>query len=482
MKQVLSDHKPFLKTILSGFVFILPNFVFAADIDGSQLSLFYTLPFVALLLAIALMPLLVPGFWHKNYGSVAMVLAACFLVPFAIQWGIGTAASAFAHALLAEYIPFVILLSALFCVSGGIYIKGDLRGSPKLNTGILALGGMLASIMGTTGAAMLLIRPLISANSERKHNTHIFVFFIFIVANIGGSLTPLGDPPLFLGFLKGVNFFWTAQYIWLETLILVVGLLMLFYFIETYWYKKEGIKPLTTSSDKKVRFAVEGWKLNAPLLLSVMGLVLMSGFWKAGEAFSLLGTPVLWPQLIRDVGLVIVILISLLFTSATVRYSNQFNWEPMKEVAKLFAGIFLTIIPVLAMLKAGLNGPFAPIIASVTDSNGQPIPIMYFWATGLLSGFLDNAPTYLVFFNLAGGDAGILMTTLAPTLAAISAGAVFMGALSYIGNAPNLMVKAIVENRGIRMPSFFGYVGWSFLILLPLLILITFVFTYVWSM
>ena len=452
----------------------LPQLALAADIDGRQLSALWGVPFAGILLSIALMPLLVPSFWHHHFGKVAAAWALAFLLPFAIMFGAGQAGVALVHVMLAEYIPFVILLTALFTVSGGIYIRGNLHGSPALNTAILAIGAVLASFMGTTGASMLLIRPLIRANDNRQHKAHVIVFFIFIVSNIGGSLTPLGDPPLFLGFLKGVEFFWTVRTLLPETLFMLGALLVIFYAFDSYYYhRREEIAPHDPTPDTPA-IGFDGGR-NFWLLAVIIGLVLLSGVWKSPVSFSIAGTEVGLPGLVRDLGLVAVVLASLKLTPASVHADNQFSWAPMQEVAKLFAGIFLTIIPVIAMLRAGVDGPFGAIIAAVTRPDGSPDPAAYFWATGLLSSFLDNAPTYLVFFNTAGGDPQVLMTTLAPTLAAISAGAVFMGANSYIGNAPNLMVKAIAEDRGVRMPSFFGYMLWSIGILVPLFVVVTWI-------
>ena len=365
-------------------------------------------------------------------------------------------------------------------MSGGIYVRGNLKGSPGLNTAILAIGAVLASFMGTTGASMLLIRPLLRANDNRRHQVHVVVFFIFIVSNAGGSLTPLGDPPLFLGFLKGVDFFWTVRHIFTETLFLVGVLLALFYAIDTWLLRKAGEAdlpdptPSIDASGRASRLGFDG-SVNFALLLAVVALVLMSGLWRTDAGLVLAGTHVGLPGLVRDAGLIVVALLSLRLTPRSVHQANEFGWGPMQEVAKLFAGIFLTIIPVIAMLKAGTGGPFGAIVGAVTRADGTPDPLMYFWATGLLSSFLDNAPTYLVFFNTAGGDAAQLMTTMASTLAAISAGAVFMGANTYIGNAPNLMVKAIAEERGVKMPSFFGYMAWSLGILVPLFVLMSFI-------
>ena len=457
-----------------GVALAAPALSQAATFDGASLSPLWGLPFAGILLSIALMPLLAPAFWHHHFGKVAAGWALAFLLPFAAVFGPGLAGAQVVHALLAEYIPFIVLLTALFTVAGGIHIRGNLHGSPALNTVLLAIGGVLASIMGTTGASMLLIRPLIRANDNRRHKAHVVVFFIFIVSNVGGSLTPLGDPPLFLGFLKGVEFFWTTWHLLPDTAFVMLCLLGIFFVLDRFYYRNEGVMPVDPTPDTRdVRF--EG-QVNFALLAVVLGLVLLSGLWKSPVVFDVAGTPVGLPGLVRDVGLVGVTLLSLALTKREVHEANQFGWGPMLEVAKLFAGIFLTIVPVIAMLRAGTAGPFGAVVAAVTRPDGQPEPAMYFWATGLLSSFLDNAPTYLVFFNTAGGDPATLMTTHAATLAAISAGAVFMGANSYIGNAPNLMVKAIAEDRGVRMPSFFGYMAWSGAVLLPLFVLVTFIF------
>ena len=451
----------------------LPTLAGAADFNGATLGVVWGLPFAGLLLSIAFMPLLAGSVWHHHFGKITAGWALALLVPFAITFGPAVMGANFVHALLAEYIPFIVLLTALFTAAGGIYVRGDLHGSPALNTGILAIGAVLASIIGTTGASMLLIRPLIRANENRKSMVHMVVFFIFIVSNAGGALTPIGDPPLFLGFLKGVDFFWTMRWIFPETLFLVGSLLVIFYAVDSWHYKREGVVRADPTPDEP-RLGLDGAINFLPLGLVVV-LVLMSGLWKPGISFDVFGTEVGLPQIVRDVSLFGVIALSLALTPKGVRALNQFSWAPMVEVAKLFAGIFLTMIPVLAMLRAGEAGAFAGVVRAVTGPEGQPVTWAYFWFSGVLSSFLDNAPTYLVFFNLAGGDPQVLMTTLAPTLAAISAGSVFMGANTYIGNAPNFMVKAIAEDRGVAMPSFFGYMAWSCTILLPLFVVMTFI-------
>lgn len=452
----------------------LPGLAHAAELNGAALGPWWGLPFAGVLLSIALVPLVSPAVWHHHYGKIAAGWALAFLLPFALVFGPAAAAAGFMHALVAEYIPFIVLVGSLYVVAGGIYLRGNLHGSPGLNTGLLAIGAVLASVMGTTGASMLLIRPLIRANDNRTNVAHVVVFFIFIVSNAGGSLTPLGDPPLFLGFLKGVDFFWTLQHIFPETLFLVGSLLVIFFLLDTWHYRREGVTRLDPTPDTP-SIGFDG-RINFMLLAGIVALVLMSGLWKSGIAFSVAGADVPWSSLLRDLGLVVLATVSLKLAPKAPREANQFNWAPIAEVAKLFAAIFLTIIPVIAMLRAGVNGPFGAVVSAVTGPDGQPIPAMYFWASGLLSSFLDNAPTYLVFFNTAGGDPQVLMTTLATTLAAVSAGSVFMGANSYIGNAPNLMVKAVAEDLGVRMPSFFGYVGWAVVVLVPLFVAMTWLF------
>ena len=467
------------RLFLSGlftFAFTLPALAAGADapaIDGRHLGLAWMIPFAGILLSIAILPLVAPSFWHHHFGKVSAAWAVMIIVPFAVIHGVPSAVYEVIHLLLLDYIPFIVLLTALFTVTGGIHIKGNLHGSPSMNTALLAIGTVLAGWMGTTGASMLLIRPMIRANDDRRHKIHVFVFFIFLVSNIGGALTPLGDPPLFLGFLKGVSFFWTTTHLFSEMLVCAIVLLAVFYALDSYWYRREGRPKRDPTPETPVR--IEGG-VNIILLGVIVGAVLASGTWKPGIHFTVFHVTLELQNIMRDLVLVAICFLSLKLTSRASRIDNGFSWGPMLEVAKLFAGIFITIAPALAILKAGKEGVMAPLVALVTGPDGQPNDIWYFWLTGILSSFLDNAPTYLVFFNLAGGDPNLLMGTLASTLAAISCGAVFMGANSYIGNAPNFMVKAVVEEAGIRMPSFFGYMAWSCVILLPLFVLLTVIF------
>jgi Na+/H+ antiporter NhaD/arsenite permease-like protein len=447
----------------------------APSIDGATLSVAWVIPFAGILLCIALMPLFTPTFWHHHFGKVSAFWALAFLVPAALAYGLPAAAYAVLHTLLLEYVPFIILLYALFTVAGGIYVRGNLRGTPRLNTALLATGTVTASLTGTTGACMLLIRPVLRANDHRRHNVHVVVFFIFLVGNIGGSLTPLGDPPLFLGFLKGVDFFWPTVHLAAPMLLCSVILLAAFYALDTYFYRREDHLPPQPDPTPESGLRIEG-KVNLLLLLAVVGVVLMSGVWKPGISWTVYHNEIELQNVARDVLLLGIAALSLALTPRACRAANDFNWGPILEVAKLFAAIFLTIIPAIAILRAGRDGALAGVVDLVTATDGQPINAMYFWMTGALSSFLDNAPTYLVFFNTAGGDPATLMGPLAGTLAAISAGAVFMGANTYIGNAPNFMVKAIAEQGGVKMPSFFGYMAWSGIFLLPLFALVTVVF------
>ena len=439
--------------------------------EGGDLSILWVVPFVGILLSIAIFPLVASDFWHHNFGKISAFWATLFILPFMFSQGWQITLYEVLHVGLLEYIPFIILLLALFTISGGVQLTGSLVGTPIINTAIILVGTLLASWMGTTGAAMLLIRPLLRANKERKYKVHIVVFFIFLVANIGGSLTPLGDPPLFLGFLKGVDFFWTTKAMFLPMLFMVISLLIIFYIYDTIQFKKEEPLPQVSSKEK---IGIKG-SFNLLLIFGVICSVLLSGFWKPNIEFTIYHVHVELQNIIRDILLLLLAYGSWKLTIKEIREANEYTWFPIQEVAKLFAGIFITIIPAIAILKAGTSGALAGIINSVSSDSG-PVNNMYFWLTGILSSFLDNAPTYLVFFNTAGGDPQVLMGELSQTLLAISAGAVFMGANTYIGNAPNFMVKSIAESSGIEMPSFFGYFLYSLIILFPLFGVISLLF------
>ena len=461
--------------LLAAILLVVPDAAHAAaGLDGATLRWPWALPFLGILLTIATGPLLFPRIWHRHYGKLAFAWATLAVVPIAALYDIPTALAAFAHAMLGEYLSFIVLLFALYVVAGGILVTGNLRGTPLVNTAILAFGTAIASVVGTTGAAMILIRPLLTANAARLHNVHVVVFFIFLVANVGGALTPLGDPPLFVGFLHGVDFFWAAQHLWRETALVAGLVLLIFVVLDVWFYRKDRLVTTVGETRPPLNLRVSGL-VNLVLIAAIIAAILGSAVWKPGVAFDVYGTRLELQNILRDAALVLIAVLSLVLTPNEHREANGFTWEPIGEVAILFAGIFICIVPVLAALNAGRNGPFAWLLDLVTDAGGAPRDAAYFWLTGVLSAFLDNAPTYLVFFELAGGDARALMGPLASTLKAISMGAVYMGALTYIGNAPNFMVYAIAVERGIKMPSFFGYMAWAAVVLLPVLALIAFV-------
>jgi Na+/H+ antiporter NhaD/arsenite permease-like protein len=451
--------------LFAAVLVFVPGAASAAGLDGAALHWVWAFPFAGILLSIALGPLLFKSFWHHHYGKFAFVWATLTLAPMAALYGADTALAALVHALLGDYLGFIAILFALYVVAGGILVIGSLRGTPLVNTSILAFGTLIASVVGTTGAAMILIRPLLRANAERFNNVHVVVFFIFLVGNIGGALSPLGDPPLFIGFLNGVDFFWPAKHLWLQTAFAAGCVLAVFVLIDTWFYFGDR-KIAPVDAAEHVPLKVRGI-VNLLLLVLIVAAVIDSALWKPGISFTVYGTILELQNVARDAVLIVAALLSLWLTPDEHREANGFSWEPILEVALLFAGIFVCAVPVLAMLGAGHDGAFAWLLGAVTSADGQPHQVAYFWLTGVLSAILDNAPTYLVFFKLAGGNATDLMGPLSGVLAAISMGAVYMGALTYIGNAPNFMIYAIATERGIRMPGFFGYLVWSVVILGP---------------
>ncbi len=473
----------------------LPTETFAAGGGGAQgnlgelLPLWSVIPFLGILLSIAVLPLVNLRWWHHNFGKVSAAWALIFAIPFLFAYR-GEAFYEIAHIYLADYFPFIILLWGLFTAGGGIVVRGSFAGTPAVNTLMLFIGTALASWMGTTGASIVLIRPVLRANAARKSKVHVVVFFIFLVSNIGGSLTPLGDPPLFLGFLHGVPFLWTMG-LFPEMAGISLALLAIFFVVDTIYYKREqGRLEAGGAGAEAVPFRVDGG-YNLLFLGGVMGAVLLSGIWNPHIELNLLGVDVALQNLVREALIVAMGLLSLKLTPRALRRANGFTWAPIKEVGYLFAGIFMTIVPALAILKAGESGSLAFVVRAANDEAS------YFWITGVLSSFLDNAPTYLTFFTSALGRLGLTEDTIrqalrmAPEawgtlgadpaqiarfvvfLKAISIGAVFMGANTYIGNAPNFMVKSIAEENGVPMPSFLGYMRYSVLILLPLFVILT---------
>jgi Na+/H+ antiporter NhaD/arsenite permease-like protein len=411
-----------------------------------------------MLLCIAVLPLAAPRFWERNRNKalVSLVLGA----PVALWIG-ALDLGALAHA-AHEYVAFIVLLGALYSISGGIVVRGTLAGTPGLNAVLLGLGAVLASLIGTTGASMVLVRPLLRANSVRRRNAHVFVFFIFVVSNAGGLLTPLGDPPLFLGFLRGVPFLWTLRL--LPVWLLVNGaLVVLFYMVDSTIFRREDVETPGDLDEVAVRHQVPihvAGKRNFAWLAGVVGVLLLAGNLRL-------------PPGAAEAGMLALAALSWLTTPRALHDENGFGFAPIVEVAALFAGIFATMVPALAVLSA--RGA----------SLGLSAEWHFFWASGLLSSFLDNAPTYLAFTSVASGllgtDASDLTQLVAhprgpALLAAVSAGAVLMGANTYVGNGPNFMVKAIAERAGVRMPSFFGYMAWALAVLVPLFVVVTFAF------
>jgi Na+/H+ antiporter NhaD/arsenite permease-like protein len=428
------------------------------------------IPFAGMLLSIALVPLAAGRFWERHHDKVALAwcVTAAVLMAGSVPAGrsFGALYGAKTAATLHDYVSFLILLGTLYIVTGGIHVSGDLKGTPGRNTGMLLLGSILANVIGTTGAAMLLVRPLIRANARRRSQAHVMVFFIFLVCNIGGVLSPIGDPPLFLGFLAGVPFFWTLKLFPLWSFCVIV-VLFAFYSIDETLVRREGLPDEEPGEPIRVQGGI-----NALVLLGVIGTIVLSGALHTGVGFSLFGlTEVRLEDLLRDFGQAGLAGVSLLVTPRAVRQENGFSYGPLREVGVLFIGIFVTMIPAVMVLNAR-GGEL-----------GLTSPLTYFWASGLLSSFLDNAPTYLTFLAAAQGQVGAAHASALTEsaagellLTAVSAGSVFMGANSYIGNGPNFMVKSVAERMGVRMPTFFGYMGWSCLILLPLFGLVTLIF------
>jgi Na+/H+ antiporter NhaD/arsenite permease-like protein len=429
----------------------------------------WALPFAGILASIALGPLLLPKIWHAHYGKIVLAWAALTVVPLALLRGPPAALSTVLYVMLSDYVSFILLLFALYTVAGGILLTGTIRTSPWTNLGIVALGTFMASLVGTTGASLILVRPLIRANESRRHNVHVVLFFILLAGNIGGALTPLGDPPLFVGFLHGVHFLWPLQNLWLQTAIVAALVLSIFLAVDLWLFRSEtAAQPPTRPEPLRLRGSI-----NFILFAAIVAAILGSATWKPGISFHVYTVNLELQNVLRDGALVLIALVSLLLTREEHRTANGFSWEPIREVAILFAGIFVAIAPVMAMLQAGPAGAFAFLLQAVTAHDGSPHEAAYFWLTGGLSAFLDNTPTYVVFFELAGGDPNQLMGPLAGTLASISMGAVYMGALTYIGNAPNLIVRSIAQERGISMPNFFAYMLWAGLVLVPLFALLT---------
>jgi len=428
-------------------------------------SLAWGLPFLGLLLTLAIAPLTAPRLWHAHYGKFVAVWALAFIAPDVAAEGAGASFTRLLDMALNTYVPFVLLLGALFVITGGVRIRGTPHGSPGVNTGLLALGTVAASLIGTPGASLLMLRPLVRANRHRAHAAHVYVFFIFLACNVGGALTPLGNPPLFIGYLRGVPFFWPVQHLWAPTLLLSAVLLAIFYVIDRYRNRRTAPAVLPELET----LGIDGG-INLLLLLGAALTMMLRTYYPVPGAVTVSGVTWSFNDIIADGLFVVLALLSLKLTKPVTRQENDFVWTPITEVAILFAAVFVTLVPLDAIARSGTAGPAAPLLTHMF-AGGTPNNTLFYLLPGSLSSVLDNVPAYLVFFGLAGGSAGLLTGKLALTLAAISAGASYFGALTYIGNAPNLMVKSVVESYGVKMPNFIAYIGWSAMCLLPPLLL-----------
>lgn len=460
-------YSPFF--LITLFISLTAN---ASSLDGTSLSFWWAVPFAGILLSLALMPIIAGHFWHNHFGKIAAGWTLITLGMISYHFGPGAALHEVLLTYLHEFIPFIIFILSLYVICGGIKIDITTKPTPYFNTTFLAITTFVSSWIGTTGAAMLFIRPFLHVNEHRPNKRHLVIFFIFLICNIGGSLTAVGDPPLFLGFLNGIDFFWPTTHLFGPFLTVTIPLLIIFYFFDKYAFKKAGVNAdILNNKEKDDRFIIRlGGRRNLLLLFSAIAVIILSGILKSKEGFYVGGVFLSYPNVARDIILLLLTYVSLQYGNKRVRSENHFTWGPFMEVFKVFAAIFITAAPVIAILKAGEQGAFVGLVKLVNTGDGFHNGL-YYWFTGGLSAFLDNAPTYLVFFNLAGGNPTDLMGPLSHTLIAISCGSVFMGALTYIGNAPNFMVKAIAEQNSIAMPSFFGYMVWSILILVPLFIL-----------
>ncbi len=429
-------------------------------------------PYLALMLCLAILPVLTPKIWHRYENPILAGISIWTVIILYLYFGTEKAIYEFFHMIFHEYIAFMAIIFSLFVVSSGILVRFHIANSLKNNLYILLCGSILANFIGTTGASMVLIRPFLELNKNKAYKTHLGVFFIFLVSNIGGCLTPLGDPPLFMGFLKGVSFFWTLQHGWLPFLMALVTCLGAFALVDRLKNKA------TTSEDKIKRPAIRvRGAINVILVLCIITITLFASTLSDEPMFKIYGHGFSSQDLVRDFSYLLITIISLLTTPKFIHEENHFNFSPVNEVARVFFVIFLTLIPLSYMLKLGHDGPFA-FLYDFANPNDAHHEIRYFWLTGLMSGFLDNAPTYLLFFKMAGDDANLLMNTYPEILLAISLGAVFMGAITYIGNAPNFMVRSIAIQKGVKMPSFLGYIVWSSVILLPIYLIISYYLKY----
>ncbi|MDR2781693.1 MAG: sodium:proton antiporter [Holosporaceae bacterium] len=430
-------------------------------------SALWSVPFLGIIFSMSFLPLLCPKLWEKYSGYVPVFWGGAYLTAVFICFGASEISTAICEPILADYIPFIVLISTLYIVSGGIFVDFPRGCGYIFNTLFLFFGSIIAGWIGTTGAAALLIRPFLRANLGRRHTTHLMVFFILIIANIGGAATPLGDPPLFIGFLKGIDFFWFIKNLY-PFLFSTITILCLLFLVIDYFLFKMDLGILYEETNEPF-FKINGY-MNIILIAIALLTVIFCNF---DGTFRLCEKSFSYSSLLRNIILSIVSVLSLKFTKAEIREKNSFSMAPIKEIAELFAGIFITVTPIIEILHQGSNGAFGDLFKWIAPG-GEFVASRCFWVSGILSSILDNAPTFLIFFHLTSGDPNILMTIKSNILTAFSISTVFMGALTYIGNAPNLIVKSISISYGLKVPSFLGYMVWSITILLPIFIIISY--------
>jgi len=443
----------------------------------NNVPLWTATPFMFLIMSIAIIPYVFRNIWSKFEAYFLFVPALSTLAVLYFLSSVEVVIKDVLEVLINDYLPFIILISCLYIISMGISFRLSLKPTPLVNTVFLFLAGLLASLMGTISASMVFLPTLLSMNKERKTKKHSVIFFIFMVANVGGCLTSVGDPPLFLGYLKGIDFFWATKNLATPVLGTMLLISSIYYVIDNYFFRMENLRAPNPLLRPSSLIRVKGL-INILLLISVITIIASTGLMNSkggdNQALSLFGCKVTYTYVLKNLAVLFLTLISWLITKKSIKEKSEFSWDPVKEVTKLFLAIFITMMPIHTILKEGVGGDFSPVFNFIEKANYQGFS--YFWITGVFSSFLDNVPSYLLFFEMAGGEAEVLMNKKRDILTAISMSSVFMGALTYIGNAPNIMIKHLAEKENIVMPSFFAYLAISFTILIPIFLLISLVF------
>ncbi len=428
-------------------------------------NIYWGVPFCLVLIALTIAPILIPKIWHNHFGKIIFGLSLSFLLPYYYIYGSESTLYVFLQCMIHDYIPFLAMVGSLYIVSSNINIVLPFNGTPLSNTMILSFGTLAGSVMGTMGASSVLIRPIIEMNKNRKYKSHIFIFFIFLVSNIGGCFSTLGDPPIFLGYVNGIPFLWATEHLFAPTIFVSLVLLVLFYIYESFVYRREA-----AASEAPKAFVINGW-LNVIFAILIPTILLFIEWWGIDVSFKFKYIEIFLKDTVRDICLVLIGLISYLFSSN----KREDYLHPIGEVAKVFFGVIVTIYPLMIMLEQGKDGPLGYIIR-LLDNDIISKNEAYFWLSGIFSVFLDNAPTYLVLFSSVGVPPEILSGAMSKTLVAISTSSVYFGALSYIGNSPNYMVKSVLTQHNVKMPGFFTYMLIACGILLPIFAIVSKVF------